>query len=156
MICRCYSCADGHTDYSQQATNNDTHDMNRLYIAAAGAVVLFGLGWMIGASGRSERELAKRTAEQRADVLDVRGKILEGRVALFENNFGQATQLFSEARTVLEQRQTTLREEGDGARAGELEVPLGHLRDAQRLALALDHGAHRQATDALRTLSSAR
>ena len=131
--------------------------MNRTYLAVVVAVlVIFGVGWMIGASGRSERELARRTAEQRADVLDVRGKILEGRVALFENNFGQATQLFSEARTVLEARQTTLREEGNSEEAGQLEVALGHLREAQRLTLSLDHGAHRQATDALRTLSAAR
>jgi hypothetical protein len=131
--------------------------MNRLYLWIVGAVlVAFGIGWMIGASGRSERELAKRAAELRADVFDVRAKVLDGRVALFENNFGQATQLFAEARTLLEQRQTMLREEGDAEQAGQLEVTLGHLREAQRLAVSLDHGAHKEATQALRTLSVAR
>jgi hypothetical protein len=120
--------------------------------AALAVVVVFGIGWITGASGKSDLELARRAAAERADEAEVRGLVLDGRVQLYTMNYGEATRRFADARTILERVQTELREQGLGERAGRLEVALGHLREAQRLALALDPSAHNQAAEALRAL----
>jgi hypothetical protein len=129
--------------------------MNRIYLAVAITILgAFGLGWVIGASGRSELELGKRTAVERADMLEVRATVLQGRVALFQMNFGEASQRFGDAVTTLDRLQRELREQGLGERAGRVEVALGHLREAQRLALALDQNANNQAGEALKALGN--
>lgn len=119
-----------------------------------GLVLALGVGWCAGNSGRSEAELARRDAVERVETALARAQILDGRVSLFQNNFGEATKRFNDARAIVERMQTQLREQGQSERAGRLEVVLGHLREAQRLALALDHGAHNQAEEALKALGS--
>ena len=109
---------------------------------------------MYGASGRSEAEQARRAAAQRADLNEARALVLEGNVALFQSNFGDATKRFDAARAVVERIQTALRETGQAERAGRLEIALSHLRDAQRLAVSLDANARNAADAALQALAS--
>ena len=109
---------------------------------------------MYGASGRSEAEEARRAAVQRADLNEARAFVLEGNVALFQSNFGDATKRFDAARAAVERMQTALRETGQAERAGRLEIVLSHLRDAQRLAVALDANARNAADAALQALAS--
>jgi hypothetical protein len=125
-------------------------------LAIIAGVVLAALlgGWMYGASGRSDLEEARRTAEHRADLMEARALVFEGQVAVFQLNFGDATKRFEGARVVVERMQGALRETGQGERAGRLEIVLSNLRDAQRLAVALDANARNAADAALQALAS--
>ena len=117
----------------------------------AAAVLIAGLGgWVYGASGSSAREQARLAEAQRADLAEVRAHILEGRVSLFLTNFGDASRHFESARTVLERVQSRLRETAQAERAGRLQIPIAHLRDAQHLASAFDSAAQNAAEEALR------
>ncbi len=109
---------------------------------------------MYGASGRSEVEQARRAAVQQSDLHEARALVLEGNVALFLSNFGEATRRFESARGVIERIQAALRETGQAERAGRLEIVLSHLRDAQRLAVSLDANARNAADAALQALAS--
>ena len=131
--------------------------MNPRTIGIVTAIVLGAAvaGWMYGASGRSEAEEARRAAVQRADLNEARALVLEGNVALFQSNFGDATKRFDAARAAVERMQTALRETGQAERAGRLEVVLSHLRDAQRLAVALDANARNAADAALQAMTAA-
>jgi hypothetical protein len=120
-----------------------------LIVLAAGLA-----GWMFGASGRSEVEQARRAAEHRADLNEARALVLEGNIAVFQLNFGDASKRFESARAAIERIQTALRETGQAERAGRLEVALSHLRDAQRLAVSLDGKARTAADAALQALAS--
>ncbi len=111
-------------------------------------------GWVWGASGRSEIDRDRRAAEQRADLLEARALILDGQVQIFLVNFGEASRRFESAIGAVERVQTTLRETGQAERAGRLEIPLTHLRDAQRLAASLDPSARNSAEEALQALAS--
>jgi len=132
--------------------------MNTRFIAwgVLAAIVAFGAGWVTGASGRSTLEQDRRHVEQRADLLEARALVLDGRVSLFLVNFGDASRLFEEARGVVERAQTGLREAGLAERAGRLEIVLSHLRDAQRMAASLDASAQAAAAEALKGLDALR
>ena len=118
------------------------------------AAVVFGVGWYVGASGRDAVEQDRRDAVARAESAEARALILSGRVSLFQSNFGDASRAFESARAVVLREQTRLRQLGDAGRAGQLEVSLSQLREAQRLALALDAGAQGAAEQALRVIES--
>ncbi|HEX5070729.1 MAG TPA: hypothetical protein VFV78_11000 [Vicinamibacterales bacterium] len=118
------------------------------------AAVVFGAGWYAGASGRDAIERDRRAALARAEAAEARAFVLAGRVSLFQANFGDASRAFESARDVVARAQTRLRQLGDAGRAGQLEVALAQLREAQRLALALDAGAQGPAEQALRVIES--
>ena len=123
------------------------------FAIVAGVVVVAAVsGWIYGASGRSDVEEARRAAVQRSDLMEARALILDGQVQVFLVNFGTASQRYEEARAVLERMQTALREVGQAEPAGRLEIPLSHLRDAQRLASALDGAARNSGDEALKAL----
>lgn len=128
--------------------------MSSRQIGVIALVVLiagFG-GWIYGASGSSAREQARLVEAQRADRAEIRSHILEGRVSLFLSNFGEASRHFEAARVGLERLQSQLRETAQAERAGRLQIPIAHLRDAQHLASAFDSAAHTAAGEALAAL----
>ena len=122
--------------------------------ATLALVVTFGVGWYVGASGSAALEQQRRDAVARADFSQARAFVLEGRVRLFQSNFGQANQAFDAARTIVIGAQTRLRQLGEAVRAGQLEVAIAQLREAQRLSLALDGAAQTAADDALRVIDA--
>jgi hypothetical protein len=122
-----------------------------LIFLAAVLAALAG-GWMWGASGKFDVEQMRRALEDRADLAEVRASVLDGRVSVFQLNYGDAAAHFDRARAELQRVQTRLREAGQGERAGQLEVPLAHLKEASRLAMSLDAGAQTAAAQALETL----
>ncbi|MEZ5318482.1 MAG: hypothetical protein R2752_13865 [Vicinamibacterales bacterium] len=123
---------------------------------ALAVTVAFGIGWMIGGSGRAALVQEQRALEERAGFAEARALVLQGRVDLFTVNFGNASARFEEARAKVEQLQAALREVGLAERAGRLEIVLAQLRDAQRLASSLDQAAQSAATQALDALDAAR
>ena len=118
------------------------------------AAVVFGVGWYLGASGRDAIEQDRRDAVARAESAEARAFVQSGRVNLFQSNFGDASRAFEAARQVVLRAQTRLRQVGDAARAGQLEVALSQLREAQRLSLALDASAQGAAEQALRVIDA--
>ena len=120
--------------------------------ATLALAVVFGAGWFVGASGRSEIEQARRSATERATFEEALALISDGRVKLFTINFGDASKRFESAKGVVTRLQTTLREAGQAERAGRLEIVLAHLRDAQRLAASTDQSAQNAAEQALTAL----
>lgn len=109
-------------------------------------------GWVYGASGRSEAERARREAVERADISEARVAVLEGQLAVFQLNFGDSAKRFEAALALVARVQKSLRETGQAERAGRLEIALSHLRDAQRMAIALDANARSAADAALLAL----
>ncbi len=99
-------------------------------------------------------EQARRAAVQAADLSEARALILDGQVQIFLVNFGAASQRYEAARAAIERVQVALRETGQAERAGRLEIPLSHLREAQRLAVSLDSSARNAADEALSALAS--
>jgi lipopolysaccharide biosynthesis regulator YciM len=112
-----------------------------------------GTGWVAGSSGRSALELDQRRTIMRAEFAEARAQVLDGRVSLYQNNFGDAVQRFQRARDLIGRIQSSLRELGQVDQAGRLEIAISHLSDAQRAAAAFDqtkgHGAAAQAVQAL-------
>lgn len=121
------------------------------WIALLVAVALGG-GWVWGASGRSDREQARRAEEQRANLNEARALVFEARVSLYQSNFGAASQRFEAARAVIERVQLHLRESAQAERAGRLEIVIAHLRDAQHLSASFDAAAHASAEEAIKAL----
>lgn len=117
-------------------------------------LVALGAGWVWGASGKSTVDQERRRLEQRADYEVARASLLDGRVSLFLNNFGDASKHFETARLALEALQGQLREVGQAERAGRIEIALSSVRDAQRLAAQLDASAQNAAAAALQALSA--
>jgi len=117
-------------------------------------VVAIGAGWIWGASGKSTVDQERRRLEQRADYEAARASLLDARVSLFLNNFGDAGKHFETARVALENLQSQLRALGQAERAGRVEIVLSSVKDAGRLAAALDASAQNAAAAALQALSA--
>jgi hypothetical protein len=121
--------------------------------AVLAIVVAFGVGWVMGQSGRSALERDRQTLQLQAEQAQARALIYEARVELFLVNFGNASRRLEEARAVVETMQRRLRESGAAERAGRLEIVLGHIRDAQRLAGSLDAAAQNASAEAGQALA---
>ena len=126
------------------------------------AIVLIALvvaalgGWFAGASGRSVVELERNRFEMRAEFAESRALILDGRVNLFQSNFGNVIERFQNARNLIGRVQVQLREIGQVEQAGRLEIAQSHLNDAQHKAAAFDTaGAQFAAEQAINALAAA-
>ena len=120
---------------------------------AIALLVTFGVGWVIGASGRSAVEQDRRLAEERSAFAEARADALDGRVSLYRSNFGDASRHFEDAVAVVTGLQGRLRQAGDAERAGRLEIVLAQLREAQRLSAQFDAAAQSAAAEALQAMA---
>src|SRR6185436_17227757 len=64
-------------------------------------LVVLGLGYAWGASGRSVMQTGLDEARQRLDVAEARALVLDARVSLYNMNFGDASRRFEEAKDPL-------------------------------------------------------
>ena len=112
-------------------------------------IVCVGLGFGWGASGRSEDRTALDHAKQQLDLAEARGHILEGRVSLYNNNFGDASRHFEDAKVPL--RRLRARYQNAGARdaASSVDAAIAGVEEGQRLASKLDPSANNKAMEAL-------
>ena len=104
-------------------------------------------GWFAGASGRSAVEVESRRTAMRAQFSEARALVLDGRVNLYQTNFGNAIERFQQARNFIGRIQVELREMGQVEQSGRLEIALSHLSDAQRASAAFDTTAAQTAAD---------
>ena len=123
-----------------------------LVVAAVG-------GWFTGASGRSAVEREQAVTVMRAEFAEARALVFEGRVSLYQSNFGDAIRQFQEANKRIAEVQSQLREIGQIEQAGRLDAAASSLGEAQRVAATFDttkaHAAAEQAIAALRAASGA-
>ena len=125
-----------------------------LLIAVVAVVVVLGLGYAWGRAGRGALESTATVATQRVDLLDARGAILEARISLYNNNFGDASRHFEAAKAALQRLKGHYDEADDAAGAGRVDTALRHVEEGQRLAGALDAAAQNAAAAALEALKT--
>jgi hypothetical protein len=112
-------------------------------------LVALGLGFAWGASGRGALHTSLDEAKQQLDLAEARGQILEGRVSLYNNNFGDASRHFEDSKAPLRRMKARFQEAGSRDAATGVDAALAHIEEAQRLAAKLDPAANNKATEAL-------
>lgn len=115
-------------------------------------IVCVGVGFGWGAAGRSELRAALDVAKQQLDLAEARAQILDGRVSLYNNNFGDASRHFEEAKVPLRRIKQRNQDEGNRDAASGIDAALGQLEEAQRLTGKLDLAANSKAGDALEAI----
>jgi C4-dicarboxylate-specific signal transduction histidine kinase len=124
-------------------------------LALAAIIILLGLGFTWGASGRLQMQSALDETEQQLDLAEARGALLEARVSLYNVNFGDASRHFEEAKAPLRRVRERYQQSGKNAAAGSISAALEHVEEGQRLAGALDQAANSRANDALQAIKVA-
>jgi hypothetical protein len=127
-------------------------------LALAGAVVVvvvLGLGYAWGASGRARLQTALTEAQQRLDIAEARGHILDARVSLYNVNFGDASRRFEDAKEPLRRIRQRYADAGSTDAVRSVSAALEHLDEAQRLAGKLDAAANSKAGEALEAIKVA-
>ena len=117
--------------------------------------VALGAAYWWGASGRSTAQDALDGVQQRLDLAEARGYILEARVSLYNVNFGDAQRQLDDAKAPLTRARDRAQAEGKKASADALTAALGHVQEAQRLAGRLDQNANSRANEALKAIQAA-
>lgn len=112
-------------------------------------LVAIGFGFAWGASGRSDLRTALDEAKQQLDLAEARGLILEGRVSLYNNNFGDAGRHFEDAKAPLRRMKVRYQDGGRRDAASGIDAAIGHIEEAQRLTAKLDPSANNRASDSL-------
>ena len=129
--------------------------MNRTRIAIAAVVALivaFGVGYAMGGSGRFQLQNALDDVRTRLDIAEARGQVLDGRVSLYNVNFGDASRHFEEAKAPLRRVRERYQKVGKNAAAGSIGAALAQVEEAQRLAGKLDQSANAKANEALEAI----
>jgi hypothetical protein len=128
----------------------------RLALAAlVTLIVVLGLGYAWGVSGRSAIENALQASRQQLDMAEARGAILDARVSLYNNNFGDASRRLEDAKAPLRRLRQQLQEAGENGPAASIETAVRHVDEAQQLAARLDPTANARAGEALEAIKVA-
>ncbi|MEP6916739.1 MAG: hypothetical protein ABJC89_13895 [Acidobacteriota bacterium] len=123
-----------------------------LLIVLAALMVCLGLGFAWGASGRIGLQSAADDARRQLDTMEARGQLLEARVSLYGNNFGDASRHLEDAKVPLRRLKARYQQEGGRDAALRVDAALAQLDEAQRLAGKLDSTANAKAGETLETL----
>ena len=127
--------------------------IGRLILGALGiAIVILGLGYAWGASGRTTMQSALDEARQQLDIAAARGEVLDARVSLYNMNFGEASRRLEEAKTPLRRIRERYADGGRTDAVRSIAAALEHVDEAQRLAGKLDPGANSKAGEALEAI----
>jgi hypothetical protein len=115
-------------------------------------VVCLGLGFGWGASGQRGLQSALDDAQQQLDLAEARGQILDARVSLYNNNFGDASRHFEDAKTPLRRVKERYQDDSQRDAAARIDAALGLVEEGQRLAGRLDQAANAKAGEALEAM----
>jgi len=118
-------------------------------------VVCLGLGYAWGASGRITIQGALDDTKQQLDLAEARGHILDARVSLYNNNFGDAGARFEDAKAPLRRVKQRYQNAGKNDSASGIDAALVHVEEAKRLAGKLDQSANNPAGEALEAIKVA-
>jgi hypothetical protein len=119
------------------------------------AIVLIGLGYAWGRSGRSAMETALDEGRQQLDIAEARGLLLDARVSLYNMNFGDSSRRFEEAKIPLHRIRERYVDQGKDDAARSIAASLERVDEAQRLAGKLDQAANSKAGEALEAIKVA-
>jgi hypothetical protein len=119
------------------------------------ALVLVGVGWLWGASGRWDAQASARDAELRLRLSDGQAALSRARVDLFELNYGQASQHLGQATRALNAAASRLDENHQKETADAVRDALSKATQAQQLAASVNTAANERAAEALRSLDRA-
>ena len=129
--------------------------MTRGRIALTGLatlIVVLGLGYAWGASGRNIVQSALEDSRQHLDLAEARGAILDARVSLYNNNFGDASRRFEEAKAPLRRVKDRMQDEGESRSASSIDAALRLVNEAQIMSGKLDPSANARAGEALEAI----
>jgi hypothetical protein len=112
-------------------------------------IVCVGLGFAWGASGQRAVQSALDQTRQHVDLAEARGELLDARVSLYNNNFGDATRHLEDAKVPLRRARERYQELDKREAADTIGAALDRVEEAQRLAGKLDTGANAKAGEAL-------
>lgn len=118
-------------------------------------VVCLGLGFAWGASGRVALQALLDDTRQQLDLAEARGQILEARVSLYNNNFGDASRHFEDAKAPLRRVKERYQDARRRDSASTIDAALGQLDEGQRLAGKLDPASNTKAGEALEAIKVA-
>jgi Tar ligand binding domain homologue len=124
-------------------------------IAVGVLIVVLGVGFVWGTSGRRVAERALEDSKQQLDLAEARGRILEARVSLYNVNFGDAQRQLEDAKTALTRARDRYQQDGKRDAAEGLSAAIAKVQEAQRLAGRLDQNANSQANEALKAIQVA-
>ncbi len=112
-------------------------------------IVCVGMGFAWGASGRSAVQTLLDDTKQQLDLAQARGQILEARVSLYNNNFGDASRHFEDAKPPLRRVKDRYQEARRRDSAAMIDAALSSVEEGQRLAGKLDPASNTKAGEAL-------
>jgi len=115
-------------------------------------VAMLGVGWLWGASGRSQIDRDLQAAGLRGSLVEGRAALLDARLDIYGINFGDASRHFEAARTALRDADARLNGLGRPDEAKRVELALKRVDDAQRMAGQLNQDANALAADAAKTI----
>jgi len=121
-------------------------------IALVALIVTLGLGYAWGAAGRWTVETALEDSHHQLDLAAARSALLDARVSLYNNNFGDASRRFEDAKTTLRRVKDRLQDDGKNEAALSIDAALRHVDEAQQLAGQLDPAANSRAGQALEAI----
>lgn len=125
----------------------------KLILAAfVAAIVIAGIGYAMGGSGRYQLQSALDETRERLDLAEARGHLLDARVSLYNVNFGDASKHFEESKAPLRRVRERYQRVGKNAAAGSISAAMAHVDEAQRLAGKLDQASNAKANDALEAI----
>lgn len=130
--------------------------MNRIgrlvLIGFVAAIVLVGLGYAWGASGRRTVQASLDDTREALDAAEASRQVLEARVSLYNMNFGDASRQLEEAKVPLRRLRQHYVDEGRDDAVRGASSALERVDDAQRLAGKLDQAANSKAGEALEAI----
>lgn len=126
----------------------------KLLFVVAGMIVLLGFGYVWGASGRGALQTIADESRQALDLAEARGAILEARVSLYNNNFGDASRRLEESKDALRRLKTRFADADEDQKATSIDSALKQVEEAQQLAGKLDAAAQSVAAKAHDTLKT--
>jgi len=118
-------------------------------------VVSLGLGFAWGASGTRELRTSVDDVKQQLDLAEARGEILDGRVSLYNNNFGDASRHFETAKAPLLRVKQRYQDESKREAVASIDTAAGLLDQAQKMTAKLDPAANNKAGQALEAIKAA-
>ena len=118
-------------------------------------VVCLGLGFAWGASGRLTVQKSLDETRQQLDLGEARGQLLDARVSLYNNNFGDATRHFEDAKAPLRRLKEMYQGDSRSDAAAAIDAALARVDEAQRLSGKLDGAANSKAGEALDAIKTA-
>ena len=115
-------------------------------------LVALGTGWLWGRSGRAELGRALEVAELQKTLLEGRTAVLDGRLAIYNINFGEASSHFEKARIALRAAEARLNALGRQEDSKQLALALTRIDEAQRKSGELSQDANALAADAAKAV----